>query len=746
MKRILFGILAAGACLLAACTTELAPGSEASASGLAAGNVPGPAVFTVTQEELPVSKAALGLNGSSRPQTFWEDGDAISVFTSADGASHSGKSYKFTTSLLSDAVSADFALAEDKAFGAGMYFASYPYQSNTRGVNYTGDGGTYRMAGLQIPAAQILAAGNFDKKAALAVAFAESGTLLAFRNATALLKFRVSAGDITGGRIEVDKGDAITGTFRADVDVSTGDLSVEPYGQTTYPYVEFTLDGSTPLSTGTDYYVAVRPLTLTSDIKVFLNGNLVKVINTSQFSTFERNRIYDLGTLSTPAVPAEKVLSFDFTGDPLTGWPRSSAEAKGKTNAAGGLACVYPLYGSDYTFTLADCSGASGAKVYWSNTKTYGHRVVFESAERYLGVPAIPGYRLTHIQCTSSQLNDAASSVSPVIGVVTGVVANLAEKTCVTGGELQTWEPGNRHETYDYALSGTAGNTVYYLYANVRGAVSRLTLRYIPTYESDEVVRVGTYNVRYITSESDSNNNWENRKGRVVRSIRENGFDVFGLQECSPDIKTWLSSELADTYTIRYFDPYSAGSTGNHESMGLAYRTDLYTLSDWHYFWLSATPAVMATNDGSKNRGGCCAVLTVKATGTRFFVMCTHGCLDADARALWASQYQEMEKLYNPGGCPSFFVGDMNAQPDDPASVEYRTYWNDAYYSKAPKTGPYCTFNAFSLERNLYTYRNHLDYVYYRGATPLRYVCNDRLYDGYYASDHLPVYADMKMN
>lgn len=237
-----------------------------------------------------------------------------------------------------------------------------------------------------------------------------------------------------------------------------------------------------------------------------------------------------------------------------------------------------------------------------------------------------------------------------------------------------------------------------------------------------------------------------NRKTRVVQSIRENDFDVFGLQECSDDIKTYLADELDDTYTIRFFNPFRADGEGSGEAMGLAYKTAKYNLSDWHYYWLSDTPAVMVTNDGTKNRGGCCAILTDKVTGIKFFMMVTHGCLDADAREEHASQYEEMEKLYNPSGYPSFFVGDMNAQPSDPASVIYRTYWNDAYYSSVPKTGPYCTFNGFNLERNMYTHKNHLDYVYYRNATPRRYVCNDRLYGGYYASDHLPVYVDMKVD
>lgn len=258
---------------------------------------------------------------------------------------------------------------------------------------------------------------------------------------------------------------------------------------------------------------------------------------------------------------------------------------------------------------------------------------------------------------------------------------------------------------------------------------------------------MGNYNVRYITEETDEQNNWVNRKTRVVRSIKDNDFDCFGLNECSTGIQSYLSDALSGTYDIRYFSPYGQNGNGSAgEAIGLAYKKDKFLLSDWHYFWLSDTPSVITTNDGTKKRGGCCAILTARKTGTKVFVMVTHGALDADARAAHAAQYEQMEKQYNPGGLPSFFVGDMNALPDDPATIVYRQYWDDAYLSSSVVTGPYCTFNAFSLARNMYTYDKRLDYIYYRGCTSLRFRCNDKRYDGYYASDHLPVYADFRID
>lgn len=259
-------------------------------------------------------------------------------------------------------------------------------------------------------------------------------------------------------------------------------------------------------------------------------------------------------------------------------------------------------------------------------------------------------------------------------------------------------------------------------------------------------MRAGTYNVRVIGEEADEQNNWENRKTRVVQSIRDNDFDFFGLNECSSGIQTYLSTQLADTYAFQFFSPYSQDGAGD-KAQGLAYKKDDFTLTDWHYFWLSDTPGTMVTNDGTMNRGGCCGVLT--KGGKSIFVMVTHGALDADVRADYAHVYEDMEKLYNTSGYPSVFVGDMNARPADDASVAYRTYWTDAYDGAGPsgRLGPFATYNAFDLSRNMYSNASRIDYIYYRGGiTPLNYVCNGILYGGYYASDHLPLYSDMKID
>ncbi len=460
-----------------ACNIEIVPEvvTESGKAGITS--------FTASIEDdaAPASKAVLGVNGESKPQTFWENGDAISIYSSNDTDLSSATGHKFVTTLGENSANATFDWdGEGDAIPSGNYLATYPYRSAGRGVNFGVD--PYRVAAVDVPKSQVLAAGTYDRSACPMVAFAAEGeSSLSFKNAAALLKFRVAESDIVAGRIEVDAADLISGRFRADVNTTTFEPTLEKYtasGVAQYNYIDFTIDGSTALSTGTDYYVAIRPFELTSDLKIYLNGNLVKTINASQLTAVVRNKIYNLGTLTTPATPTEKKLFFDFTGDALSGWP--TAKDQKATNQSGGLGCIYPLYGTDYTFTLADCTGASGRRVYWSETATYGHRIVFENAERYVGFPAITGYKLVHVRCESAQLNAGAAETDPKMGITSNVVASGSTPTYVTGGELQTWAAGNNHEAYDYELLETAGNTVYYLYCKIKGGFRNATLTYVP--------------------------------------------------------------------------------------------------------------------------------------------------------------------------------------------------------------------------------------------------------------------------
>ena len=697
--------------------------------------------FVANTESDNASKATVGINASGKMQTFWENGDKITVYSDGNGAINKVL-YPFETSLTTPSASAVFGYNNDDFKPGEHYLAIYPHtEGSTRDANFNDT----RMARVDVPANQKLVAGSCDRDAVVMLAYSDNLNILNFKNAVALVKFKVADENVKSGSITA-KAANIVGRFRGDVKLSEdGSYStelVEYASGSTYkpsPTLSFSVEGDAALAVGTDYYVAVRPVALEEGFSVYLDGEFIK---TYYITEFKRNTIYDLGTLSLPEEEEEeigdsKILSFDFSSKTaLPGWPA-------KDGWTGSEQVYYNLDGIDYEFLCTDCTDATSKRTFWHSN---GY-IVLNAQGRYLGLPIIEGYRLVTVAA-----KHATSAKARKVGVASEIVGSNSAPSYAQGGDLRsaTFAVG---EVITFNLTDTDAATRYYLYTGSGIGFSNITLTYEPVgAEKVNSVRIGTYNLRYINNNDAEENQWENRKGRVKQSILDNDFDIFAVQECSAGIKTYLESELSSVYSGNYFSPY-AGNSSKEEYIALLYKKDKFTLSDWQTFWLaddiSKINSVSEPNDASGEstyyRGGCCAVLTEIATNKKMFVISTHGCLGAEYRARYAGIYAEVEKKYNTGGYPAFLLGDMNSRPTDAASVEYRKYWNDVYRSVAPDmiAGPFATYNAFNLDRDLNADTKRLDYIYYRNATPLNYVCNSKKYDGLYASDHLPVYADM---
>ena len=461
IKRYFF--YATAALVLAACTKDVKP---------AGGEVPVPGFsFQAEWESIPASKAVLGQNDAGKPKTIWESGDQITVYSNGDGAalSASRAGFAFTTT---DATSpATFTYAGDD-FKTGNYLAIYPAATAKRAVNFTNTETGYRLAAVDVPTEQTLVPGSFDRKAAIAIAYAEEGsTSLSFKNAVALLKFRVADADVTSGSVYVGGGDVISGRYRADIDPETAVPTLTVYsttGVSQSDHVNFSLEGGAALTPGVDYYVAVRPTVLASGLGIILNEKEVKNFTSEQLGELKRNTIYNLGTLSVPSGEVETMtLDFDFTVTPFTGWPTADKYA----HVDGGVSCVYPLNGTNYTFVLADCDGASSARVYWGDKK-----LLIASLYRYLGLPAVPGYKLVEVACTNVSGNKTA--VFQIVKSITSSAVHPAASEIVDGGGSQTWSQ-NAGAVYTYSLRNTDANTMYYLYCRATGgSVSHLSLTY----------------------------------------------------------------------------------------------------------------------------------------------------------------------------------------------------------------------------------------------------------------------------
>ena len=127
MKRNRLFIFVAAVAAMAACTKTADP-ENASNEYIVDG------VRTVVFKAVmggvatPDSKAVLDLNDKSKPQTFWENDDEITVYTSADysgSVAMSMRGYEFSTDLVSNSTSATFTYTGDGCT-SGDYLAIYP--------------------------------------------------------------------------------------------------------------------------------------------------------------------------------------------------------------------------------------------------------------------------------------------------------------------------------------------------------------------------------------------------------------------------------------------------------------------------------------------------------------------------------------------------------------------------------------------------------------------------------------------
>lgn len=339
------------------------------------------------------------------------------------------------------------------------------------------------------------------------------------------------------------------------------------------------------------------------------------------------------------------------------------------------------------------------------------------------------------------------------------VSSNAAWEVSVEGAP--SWVTLTRNSGHDDAKVGVRVSENKYkdareasiLFKTAAGVSARTLLVQEGVAGGDEspdgrIFRIGSYNLRMSGLDKEAAYVWDVRKERLKKSLIDCNFDIVGIQEVSTATQAWLDSELSSQYEFKYFSPYAQRGVGDR-AQGIGFRKDAFVLSDWHFFWASGDPDSMSANDtgsqGEYKRGGCCCILTHKASGLKLFIMNNHGCLNAEPNKAYAHVYAEQEQRFNPAGLPSFFVGDMNARESSEEGSVYKTYtawWQDPYMllDASKKSGASGTYNGYSNINGRY----RIDYVFFRGEgiTPVQYRCENKLYDGLYASDHFPVWVE----
>jgi len=282
-------------------------------------------------------------------------------------------------------------------------------------------------------------------------------------------------------------------------------------------------------------------------------------------------------------------------------------------------------------------------------------------------------------------------------------------------------------------------------------------------------IRAASYNVRVAGNESDSNNNWDNRKADLANLVSSIAPDVIGFQEVRSSQYTYLQNQFP-SYA---FVGAMRDTSSNSEATPVGFRKDRFTLLDSGTFWLSATPEVV----GSKVWGGgiedsgyprICTWTFLKdtASGGMFCFASTH--LDLKEGPRLAGMQLVLSRLarFMDVGIPVVLVGDMNANETEPSMLVATERMQDSLLlSKTTPTGPWRTLNIWAYKNeevscaealagysaaertaNTATLGKRIDYIFTSFGTEVESfaIRNDaRPGMQYYPSDHYPVVADL---
>lgn len=245
---------------------------------------------------------------------------------------------------------------------------------------------------------------------------------------------------------------------------------------------------------------------------------------------------------------------------------------------------------------------------------------------------------------------------------------------------------------------------------------------------------VATFNIRY--DNPDDPVRWERRKEKVVSSVAY--MDILGFQEALVNQVEDLAAGLSghDHYGVGRDD---GGSGGEH--CPVFWRRSRFDLLHAETRWLSATPDVPGSVgwDAALPRVATVVLLHDRKTGKVIRVVNTHfSHIGEEARALSARMLAL--QFASSGADVDLLLGDLNAEPDSPPmEILLGAGLGDAHDVADKRCrrdiGTFTGFRTDGLRG-----APRIDHILVRGATVPWYCTEEQIMDGFYISDHLPVY------
>jgi len=256
-----------------------------------------------------------------------------------------------------------------------------------------------------------------------------------------------------------------------------------------------------------------------------------------------------------------------------------------------------------------------------------------------------------------------------------------------------------------------------------------------------DMIRVATYNVRGPNDRAP--NSWKDRLPRMVRTIRENQFELIGTQET-------LAGPIQDLCNELQFQSFGVGrdKQKKDEHNAIFYDPERFNVISQETFWLSSNPETPGSSSWDSSLPRICtwALMQDRKTGKRFVFANTH--LDhrsASARVqgmnVILTRLAPMIEKY-----PFILTGDFNSTADDmPVRMALGVLRNARTVSETDHYGAGDeTFHDFHENRKERSHRKPIDFIFVNNR--VRVLSHGTINDfrnGLASSDHFPVTAEI---
>ncbi len=259
--------------------------------------------------------------------------------------------------------------------------------------------------------------------------------------------------------------------------------------------------------------------------------------------------------------------------------------------------------------------------------------------------------------------------------------------------------------------------------------------------ESNLNLSVMSFNIRY-RNNHDGENNWENRREKVVSIIAENKLDFVGLQEVLSDQLSFLDSSLTDYLWI------GCGREDGREQGEYApifYDSAKYTLVEDGVFWLSPNPDSVGSVgwDAALTRIATWGIFEEKITKEKVAFFNTHFDHAGFQARIESAKLIKKQITTISDSLFTILTGDFNFDQTNPAydaitaSSASESLFDLASAEKI-NLKPQWTFHGF--EKVELPNRTKIDFIFTnRPVDVISYRHLTDRYDGKYPSDHLPV-------